>query len=73
MTDQLFETWSNTSLAPDIKGRASPEVVWVPVGVQGILVALGGVVFPEYASTNRVSQNPTASVGNAPKWPPIQV
>lgn len=64
MTDQLFETWSNTSLSPNIKGRASPEVVWVPVGVQGILVALGGVVFPEYANSNRVSQDPKTSVGN---------
>lgn len=73
MTEQLFETWSNKSLPSDIKGRASPEVVWVPVGAQGILVSLGGVIFPEYASSNRVSQNPTASVGIAPKRPPIQL
>jgi hypothetical protein len=62
MSDQVFETWSNKSLPSNIKGRASPEVVWVPVGGQGILVALGGVVFPEYANSNRVSSNPTASV-----------
>lgn len=73
MTDQLFETWSNKSLPPDIKGRASPEVVWVPVGVQGILVALGGVVFPEYANVTRVSQNPKASVRNVPNLPSTQV
>lgn len=68
MTDQLFETWSNKSLPPDIKGRASPEVVWVPIGVQGILVALGGVVFPEYANVTRVSQNPKASESQSPKF-----
>lgn len=72
MSDQLFEKWNNQTLPPDIKGRASPEVVWVPVGVRGILVALGGVVFPEYA-TNDKSQNPTASVRNAPKCSPIPV
>lgn len=72
LKDQLFETWDNQTLPPDIKGRASPEVVWVPVGVQGILVALGGVVFPEYAGKNRASQNTTASVGNASKCSPIQ-
>lgn len=73
MSDQLFEKWNNQTLPPDIKGRASPEVVWVPVGVRGILVALGGVVFPEYAGTNDQSQNPTASVRNASKCSPIPV
>lgn len=73
MSDQRFETWNNQTLPPNIKGRASAEVVWVPVGVQGILVALGGVVFPEYAGKNRVSQNPTASVRNASKCSPVQV
>ncbi|KAK1244916.1 hypothetical protein MKX08_004545 [Trichoderma sp. CBMAI-0020] len=68
MTEQLFETWSNKSLSSNVKGRASPELVWVPVGSQGILVALGGVVFPEYASSNRVSQNPTASESQSPKF-----
>ncbi|KAL7924235.1 hypothetical protein ACQKWADRAFT_24137 [Trichoderma austrokoningii] len=68
MTEQLSETWSNKSLSPSVKGRASAEVVWVPVGVQGILVALGGVVFPEYANTNRVSQNPSASESQSPKF-----
>ncbi|KAL7975150.1 hypothetical protein HDV63DRAFT_391421 [Trichoderma sp. SZMC 28014] len=67
MSDQLFETWNNETLPSDIKGRASPEVVWVPVGVRGILVALGGVVFPEYA-TNDASQNPTASESQSPKF-----
>ncbi|PNP47360.1 hypothetical protein TGAMA5MH_01177 [Trichoderma gamsii] len=68
MSDQRFETWNNQTLPPNIKGRASAEVVWVPVGVQGILVALGGVVFPEYAGKNRVSQNPTASESQSPKF-----
>ncbi|KAL6902658.1 hypothetical protein GGI43DRAFT_347415 [Trichoderma evansii] len=68
MTEQLFETWSNKSLPSDIKGRASPEVVWVPVGEQGILVALGGVVFPEYANVTRTSQNAKASESQSPEF-----
>ncbi|KAI5861883.1 hypothetical protein GGS23DRAFT_117206 [Durotheca rogersii] len=41
-------TWSNDTLPPGIPGRANPSVVWVPVGAEGILVALGGVSYPGY-------------------------
>jgi hypothetical protein len=73
MALQNFETWTNKSLPNPVKGRASPELVWVPVGAKGILVALGGVVFPEYANVSRHSQNPQASVWNAPDLPSILV
>lgn len=63
MTTQGSETWSNKTLQSPVKGRASPELVWVPVGAKGILVALGGVVFPNYANSSLVSQNAKASVG----------
>lgn len=46
MTTQGSEKWSNDSLPPNIKSRNNAELVWVPVGEQGILVALGGVLFP---------------------------
>lgn len=66
MEDQLRETWTNTTLPSSVEGRANPEVVWVPVGKQGILVVLGGVTYPEWAG-NRKSPDEAASVsdGNA--------
>ncbi|KAF4778696.1 kelch repeat protein [Colletotrichum scovillei] len=43
MSTQMFEKFSNKTLLPSsIKARANPEVVWVPVGAEGILVVLGG-------------------------------
>lgn len=62
MADQLNDKWTNSTLPDDIKGRANPELVWVPVGEQGILVVLGGVLYPEWAGTGHVSDNPEASV-----------
>lgn len=62
MAAQLEEKWSNTTLPERIKGRSNSEVVWVPVGKQGILVVLGGVVYPEWATNGHKSENETASV-----------
>ncbi|KAJ2898299.1 hypothetical protein MKZ38_004024 [Zalerion maritima] len=61
MGTQYSETWHNMSLPDDIKGRANPEVVWVPVGEQGILVVLGGVLYPEFAQATHKSANEAAS------------
>ncbi|KAH8804936.1 hypothetical protein F5884DRAFT_797760 [Xylogone sp. PMI_703] len=49
MTNQNFETWTNKSIPSSVPGRANAEIAWVPVSEQGILVAIGGVLFPEYA------------------------
>lgn len=62
MAVQDSETWSNVTLPDDIPGRANPELVWVPVGEKGILVALGGVVYPEFITGFHASDNQTASV-----------
>lgn len=62
MATQNEETWKNVTLPPKIKGRANPELVWVPVGKQGILVSLGGVVFPDWADVIASSPNPNESV-----------
>lgn len=62
METQLQETWKNTTLPSTIKGRANPELVWVPVGKQGILVSLGGVVYPDFASVIAQSDDPSESV-----------
>ncbi|KAH6632737.1 hypothetical protein F5144DRAFT_534528, partial [Chaetomium tenue] len=63
MGRQRFETFKNVTLPPGMDGRANPELVWVPVGRRGILVSLGGVVYPDFASTDAISANETVS-----KW-----
>lgn len=63
LTTQLAETWTNTTLPPDVKGRGGVELVWVPVGAQGILVALGGVTYPDFSSSTLTSNNTEQSVG----------
>ncbi len=64
LTTQLSEKWSNDTLPDKIKGRSNAEVVWVPVGKRGILVVLGGVVYPEWAWTTKshASSDEDASV-----------
>ncbi|ROT40770.1 hypothetical protein SODALDRAFT_104787 [Sodiomyces alkalinus F11] len=61
MRDQLDLEWTNTTLPDEIKGRANPEVVWVPVGEEGILVVIGGVTYPDWITTSRVSENAAQS------------
>lgn len=62
MATQFDETWKNTTLPQEIKGRADPELVWVPVGEQGILVVLGGVSYPDFNNPTVNSQNEAQSV-----------
>ena len=62
MAKQQFETFTNTTLPPEIPGRANPELVWVPVGKRGILVSLGGVVYPDFVTVVAKSDNATGSV-----------
>lgn len=62
LSTQNSETWNNVTLPDSIPGRANPELIWVPVGEKGILVALGGVVYPEFINADHVSDNATASV-----------
>lgn len=62
MAVQQNEKWSNNTLPDEIKGRADPELVWVPVGEQGILVVLGGVSYPDFSDPNLNSQNEAQSV-----------
>lgn len=72
MGTQLEEKWTNTTLPDSIKGRANPEVVWVPAGKQGILVVLGGVLLPEWASALHKSENETKSVRRRECWDAFQ-
>ncbi|KAH7031070.1 uncharacterized protein B0I36DRAFT_349202 [Microdochium trichocladiopsis] len=68
MGQQNFETWSNTTVPNKITARANPEVVWVPVGPQGILAVLGGVTFPDYATAAGVSEDAGQSMLDSPKF-----
>ncbi|KAL8371900.1 hypothetical protein RB595_001619 [Gaeumannomyces hyphopodioides] len=56
------EKWSNVTLLPDsIKGRANPELVWVPYGAQGLLIAIGGATYPDFDNGKLQSANAAAS------------
>ncbi|KAF5008911.1 hypothetical protein FDECE_4843 [Fusarium decemcellulare] len=68
MEDQLSEEWSNTTLPKSVKGRSNAEVVWVPVGKKGILVVLGGVVYPEWAGQYHKSADEDASEKDSPEF-----
>jgi hypothetical protein len=62
MAERRDETFTNVTLPSKIDGRANPELVWVPVGDRGILVALGGVVFPDFVTIVGQSTDEEASV-----------
>ncbi|KAL8337977.1 hypothetical protein RB598_006724 [Gaeumannomyces tritici] len=54
------EKWSNVTL-DNVKGRANPELVWVPYGAQGLLIAIGGVTYPDFDNGRLQSSNAAAS------------
>jgi len=56
---QGSEVWSNLTLPTEAPGRASAEIVWVPVSEKGVLVAIGGVVDPAYANVNGTNNQST--------------
>jgi hypothetical protein len=66
MTEQMEETWLNDTLPDSIQSRANPELVWVPVGEQGILVVLGGVTYPDYNNPTLNSMNQAQSELDSP-------
>ncbi|KAG9236167.1 hypothetical protein BJ875DRAFT_372696 [Amylocarpus encephaloides] len=47
------EVWNNDTLPTTVPGRANAEIVWVPVGTRGILVAIGGVINPSFATVSQ--------------------
>ncbi|KAL7627382.1 hypothetical protein AAE478_001575 [Parahypoxylon ruwenzoriense] len=57
MGDQQREVWTNDTLPQGTPSRASPSVVWIPVGPQGILVVLGGVSYPGYGVGTGLGQS----------------
>ncbi|KAJ6047167.1 uncharacterized protein N7446_012001 [Penicillium canescens] len=48
MTQQAeYHQWVNETLPDHIVSRADAELIWVPTGERGILVVIGGGVYPE--------------------------
>ncbi len=62
MTTQGKEKWKNSTLPNSVPGRANAELVWVPVSEKGILVAIGGVVFPAYANVNQTNNASSTAI-----------
>ncbi|KAF7506675.1 hypothetical protein GJ744_011504 [Endocarpon pusillum] len=48
MSTMRGEQWSNNTLPDYIPPRAGAELVWIPVGGRGALVAIGGMTAVEY-------------------------
>lgn len=68
MSVQLKEKWNNYTLT-EVPGRASAEIVWLPVSKQGILVAIGGVIFPAYDNINQTNNaSATAASVSLSPW-----
>lgn len=53
LSTQRSEKWANQTLPSSVPGRANPEIVWIPVSQQGVLIAIGGSVDPEFAYTTQ--------------------
>lgn len=52
MAAQEKEVWTNRTLPTQVPGRVNAELVWVPQGKRGVLVAIGGVVDPVSQNAN---------------------
>lgn len=50
MKTQNQEKWRNITVPANVGGRANAEIAWIPVGQRGVLVAIGGVVNPSFAT-----------------------
>lgn len=48
MSTMREEKWANESLPSSVPGRANAELVWIPTADQGLLIAIGGVINPEW-------------------------
>lgn len=48
MSTMGSEKWSNKTMPSSVLPRKSAELVWLPVGTQGMLVAIGGSVNREW-------------------------
>ncbi|KAI9704824.1 MAG: hypothetical protein M1836_006604 [Candelina mexicana] len=66
MSTMRAEKWYNTTLPTSVAGRANAELVWVPVAGRGLLVAIGGVINPEWAFAGRANAQKLQSQNTSP-------
>ena len=52
-SNEPAEIWTNLTLPSSVPGRASAELVWIPVSEKGVLIAIGGAIDPSYANVNQ--------------------
>ena len=64
MSVMRSEQWSNSTLPDEIKPRSNSELVWLPVSEQGVLIAIGGVTYPEEISPMGLNQSQTSESEN---------
>ena len=62
MADMRSETWSNYTLPDQVLPRADAQLEWIPVGGQGILMAIGGVISDLELSRSDLSDSELADV-----------
>ena len=60
MSTMRSEEWSNTTLPDNIIPRADAELVWLPVSKRGVLLAIGGVTYPEEISPMGLNESQTS-------------
>jgi hypothetical protein len=53
-------TWTNESVPSSVPIRADAQIVWLPISEQGILVAIGGVINPQYSNINQTDNSTIA-------------
>lgn len=66
MATQNQETWRNISLPTNVISRANGELAWVPVSEKGILIVIGGVINPSFATETR-TLNETETIESVSK------
>lgn len=67
MSTMRGEQWSNNTLPDDVPPRAGAELVWIPVGGRGALVAIGGMTAVEYLLSSPLNSSQSSdAVEQAP-------
>ncbi|KAI9750967.1 MAG: hypothetical protein M4579_006227 [Chaenotheca gracillima] len=66
MTTMRNETYSNKTIDSSIPGRVNGELAWIPTSDQGLLVAIGGVINPEWAFVRPTDQMKVQSQNTSP-------
>ena len=62
-------TWEEKPLPEGILGRASGQLLWIPVSTQGILLAVGGVLYPpELFAWSLTTEQETENEENNPSF-----